>query len=61
MTEKDRPVFLDVRELSVMLKVKPRTVYAWAEDPKKSGIPVERAGGLLRFRLDRILEWTAQR
>jgi excisionase family DNA binding protein len=54
-------VFLDVRELAELLKVKPRTVYAWAENEKKSGIPVERAGGLLRFRLDRILEWTAGR
>ncbi len=57
---KTTPVFLDVKELADLLKVKPRTVYAWSENEKKSGIPVERAGNLLRFRLDRILEWTAK-
>ena len=61
MSEQERTVFLDVKELSELLKVKPRTIYAWAEDKKKSGNPVERAGSLLRFRLDRILEWMAAR
>ncbi len=57
---KPQPIFLDVKELAELLKVKQRTIYGWVADEKKSRIPVERAGGLLRFRLDRILEWTTQ-
>lgn len=53
--------FLTVPQLAAMLGVKPRTVYAWVAQMKKTKIPVERAGGLLRFRLDKILKWTEER
>jgi len=54
----DSPVFLTLKELAELLRVKPRTVYDWVANERKSGIPVERAGGSLRFRLDKILRWT---
>ena len=50
----ETPVFLTLREVAVYLKVKPRTVYAWVSDKR---IPFQRKGGLLRFRLDQIIEW----
>ncbi len=37
-----------------MLKVKPRTIYAWVSDKR---IPFERKGSLLRFRLDAVIAW----
>lgn len=54
----DSPVFLTLKELAELLRVKPRTVYDWVANERKTGIPVERAGGSLRFRLDKILRWT---
>ena len=54
----DPPVFLTLKELAELLRVKPRTVYDWVANERKTGIPVERAGGSLRFRLDRVLQWT---
>jgi putative molybdopterin biosynthesis protein len=57
----DSPVFLTLKELAELLRVKPRTVYDWVANEKRTGIPVERAGGSLRFRLDRILNWTEGR
>lgn len=46
--------FLNVPQLAEMLGVKKRTVYEWVAQSQKTKIPVERAGGGLRFRLDRI-------
>jgi excisionase family DNA binding protein len=54
----DSPVFLTLRELAELLRVKPRTIYDWVANERKTGLPVERAGGSLRFRLDKILQWT---
>ena len=54
----DSPVFLTLKELAELLRVKPRTIYDWVANERKTGIPVERAGGSLRFRLDKILQWT---
>jgi len=48
------PVYLTLKEVAGLLKVKPRTIYAWVSDRR---IPFERKGGLLRFRLDSILAW----
>ena len=48
------PIYLTLREVADLLKVKPRTVYAWVSDRR---IPYERKGGLLRFRLDAVLAW----
>lgn len=53
-TSREIPVFLTLREVAAFLKVKPRTVYAWVSDKR---IPFQRKGGLLRFRLDQIVEW----
>ena len=55
------PVFLTLKELAELLRVKPRTVYDWVANEKRTGIPVERAGGSLRFRLDKVLSWTEGR
>jgi len=57
----DSPVFLTLKELAELLRVKPRTIYDWVANERKTGIPVERAGGSLRFRLDKILQWTEGR
>jgi len=51
---KDWPTYLTLKEVAELLKVKPRTIYAWVSD---SRIPYERKGGLLRFRLDMIIAW----
>ena len=48
------PTYLTLKEVADLLKVKPRTVYAWVSDRR---IPYERKGGLLRFRLDAVLAW----
>lgn len=48
------PIYLTLKEVAELLKVKPRTVYAWVSDGR---IPYERKGGLLRFRLDAIVAW----
>lgn len=57
-TRPNSPVFLTLKELAELLRVKPRTIYDWVANERKTGIPVERAGGSLRFRLDKILQWT---
>jgi excisionase family DNA binding protein len=51
---KETPVYLTLKEVAELLRVKPRTIYAWVSDKR---IPYERKGSLLRFRLDAILAW----
>ncbi len=51
---KELPTYLTLKELAELLKVKPRTVYAWVSDRR---IPYERKGGLLCFRLEAVLAW----
>lgn len=51
---KELPIYLTLKEVAQLLKVKPRTIYAWVSDKR---IPYERKGGLLRFRLEAILAW----
>jgi excisionase family DNA binding protein len=51
---KELPIYLTLKEVAELLKVKPRTVYAWVSDNR---IPFERKGSLLRFRLDAVLAW----
>jgi excisionase family DNA binding protein len=46
--------FLDIRELSVYLHVKPSTLYAWAGQGR---IPCLKIHGLVRFRRDDIERW----
>ena len=48
------PIYLTLKEVAELLKVKPRTIYAWVSDRR---IPYERKGGLLRFRLDAVTAW----
>ena len=48
------PTYLTLKEVADLLKVKPRTVYAWVSDNR---IPFERKGSLLRFRLDAVVAW----
>ena len=50
----ESPIYLTLKEVAELLKVKPRTVYAWVSDNR---IPFERKGSLLRFRLDAIVAW----
>lgn len=49
-----QPTYLTLKEVAELLKVKPRTVYAWVSDNR---IPFERKGSLLRFRLDAVVAW----
>ena len=51
---RELPIYLTLKEVAQLLKVKPRTIYAWVSDKR---IPYERKGGLLRFRLEAILAW----
>lgn len=54
LRQKELPIYLTLKEVAELLKVKPRTIYAWVSDKR---IPYERKGSLLRFRLDAILAW----
>ncbi len=45
---------LSVKEISVMLKAKPSTIYVWAE---QGLIPCLKINGLLRFNESEILTW----
>lgn len=51
---RETPIYLTLKEVADLLKVKPRTVYSWVSDNR---IPFERKGSLLRFRLDAVLAW----
>jgi excisionase family DNA binding protein len=52
--KKEPPIYLTLKEVAELLKVKPRTVYSWVSDNR---IPFERKGSLLRFRLDAVVAW----
>jgi excisionase family DNA binding protein len=43
-----------IKELSELLKVKPKTLYQWAELRQ---IPHVKMNGALRFEMDDIIEW----
>jgi excisionase family DNA binding protein len=45
---------LTTKELSEILKIKPKTLYQWAE---LGQIPCMKINGCLRFDLDDILKW----
>jgi excisionase family DNA binding protein len=51
---KEPPIYLTLKEVAELLRVKPRTVYAWVSDNR---IPFKRKGSLLRFRLDAVVAW----
>lgn len=51
----NRPMFLDVKELAEMLRLKTRTVYDMVSQRR---IPYRKAGDRTIFLLDEILEWT---
>jgi excisionase family DNA binding protein len=55
---KQLPIYLTLKEVAELLKVRPRTIYAWVSDKR---IPFERKGGLLRFRLDAVVAWNEPR
>jgi excisionase family DNA binding protein len=50
---------LTVEELSQLIKVKPRQIYAWVNESKyvQGGIPFLKAGKFLRFSRRDVLEW----
>ena len=49
------PIFLNVKEVSELLRIKTRTVY---EMVSQGRIPYRKAGDRTIFLLDEILEWT---
>ena len=53
--DKKRPKFLNVKELSEMLRLKTRTIYDMVSQGR---IPYRKAGDRTIFLLDEILEWT---
>jgi excisionase family DNA binding protein len=53
----ERPRFMTVEELALMLRVEVRTVYSWVS---KGSVPFRKAGRRTVFLLDEILEWTEQ-
>ena len=53
-SRKELPVFLTVKELAEMLRVKVRTIYSWVEGDL---IPYHKPGRTTIFRLDEIMEW----
>ncbi len=55
---KYRDVFLTVKELSQLLKIKASTLYAWVAQGK---IPFYKTIGLIRFSSEEISEWLASK
>ena len=53
-SRKELPVFLTVKELAEMLRVKVRTIYSWVEADL---IPYHKPGRTMIFRLDEIIDW----
>lgn len=53
--ETTRPLFLDVKEVAELLRIKRRTVY---EMVSQGRIPYRKAGDRTIFLLEEILEWT---
>lgn len=51
---KEMPIYMTLKEVAALLKLKPRTIYAWVSENR---IPFERKGSLLRFRLDAVMAW----
>lgn len=45
---------IDIKELSELLSIKPKTLYSWVREGK---IPFVKINGLLRFRLNKIMAW----
>jgi excisionase family DNA binding protein len=54
-TNNAQPRFLNVKELSELLRIKTRTIY---EMVSQGRIPYRKAGDRTIFLLDEILEWT---
>ena len=54
-TTEAQPKFLNVKELSELLRIKMRTIY---EMVSQGRIPYRKAGDRTIFLLDEILEWT---
>jgi excisionase family DNA binding protein len=54
-TNEAQPKFLNVKELSELLRIKTRTIY---EMVSQGRIPYRKAGDRTIFLLDEILEWT---
>jgi len=54
-TNNAQPIFLNVKELSELLRIKTRTIY---EMVSQGRIPYRKAGDRTIFLLDEILEWT---
>jgi len=54
-TNEAQPRFLNVKELSELLRIKTRTIY---EMVSQGRIPYRKAGDSTIFLLDEILEWT---
>ena len=52
------PKYLDVKELSKLLKIKVSTVYAWVHQKK---IPYRKHGRKLAFSVEEINSWSARR
>ncbi len=52
---RNRPKFLDVKELAEMLRLKTRTIYDMVSEGR---IPYRKAGDRTIFLLDEILDWT---
>ncbi len=52
------PKYLDVKELSKLLKIKVSTVYAWVHQKK---IPYRKHGRKLAFSVEEINSWSANR
>ena len=50
-----QPIFLNVKELSELLRIKTRTIYEMVSQKR---IPYRKAGDRTIFLLDEILEWT---
>jgi excisionase family DNA binding protein len=55
ITDEAHPKFLNVKELSELLRIKTRTIY---EMVSQGRIPYRKAGDRTIFLLDEILEWT---
>jgi excisionase family DNA binding protein len=51
----DPEQLLDVRQAAELLRVKPKTIYAWVS---RKQIPYRKLNSLVRFHRGELIEWT---
>ena len=57
----DDEIYLTIPQVAELVAVRVRTVRAWVAEKQTNGIPAQKIGGSIRFRLDRLKAWLDSR